>query len=97
MSGDEARAGAIAAGPGQFHSSRARPELLEQARPGEHVWTSVVAHVLSDATVKALLAGSANVHMDGENVADIQLGCFVCEEPLTERMYHRRCPGEPTS
>ncbi len=85
----------FARGPASFHSGRARPELLEQPRRGEHVWISAVAYVLSDTTVKRILRDEQNVLMDGENVATIALGCYVCEEPLTERMFHRRCPGEP--
>lgn len=91
---DPATARDFTRGPAQFHSDRARPELLEQRRPGDHVWSSFVVHVLSDRTVAAVLAERTNVIMDGENVAMIMIGCYVCEEPLTKRAFHRRCTGE---
>lgn len=97
MSRDPAQVDTYSRGPAQYHSDRARPELLQQRRPGEHVWSSFVVHVLSDRTVKAVLAEQTNVLMDGENVAMIMIGCYVCEEPLTKRTFHRRCTGEPRS
>lgn len=77
----------------QYDSRRARPELLEPERPGEHVWIVTVVHKVSEAEIDALEAREA--HLDAENIAFVATGCFVCEQPYAKRLTFRRCPGEP--
>lgn len=81
----------------QYEGVRARPELLEQKRPGEHVWVTVASWVVSGETMLAAHQGRQNVIMqwDAENLASFATGCFICEEEWSERLYHRKCPGEP--
>jgi hypothetical protein len=58
---------------------------------GDHVWVVLVTHLVSDPV--SFNAGEA--HLDAESIASANLGCFVCEQPWTPRLTHRRCPGEP--
>jgi hypothetical protein len=38
-----------------------------------------------------------DVHLnwDAENLAAFATGCYVCEQQFSERLYHRKCTGEP--
>jgi len=38
---------------------------------------------------------NVTMHWDAENLAGFYTGCYVCEEPFSERIYHRKCTGEP--
>lgn len=73
------------------HSSRAREDLLEPSRPGEHVWIVNATYVVPVETLR----GSGSNILDGENLAMITKGCYICEQPYSERLSYRRCPGEP--
>jgi hypothetical protein len=65
--------------------------LLSQPRPGEHVWTTMVCYRV---TVESLRGGET-MHLDPENIATAQTGCFICEQPYSERLSFRKCTGEP--
>ena len=71
----------------------ARPELLE-ATPGEHLWVAVAAFRVSAQSLRGRVTDTIN--LDRENLAVIDVGCYVCEQPWSERLSYRRCPGEPT-
>lgn len=78
---------------GRFATSqRPREDLLLPAR-GEHVWIAVAVYRLSTDTLRA--QASDQLHLDRENLATIEIGCFVCEQPYEERYSYRPCPGEP--
>lgn len=68
-----------------------RPDLLEP-RNDEHVWIAAAVFRLSPETLRA---ADGIPNLDRENLATIQLGCFVCEQPYSERLSYRKCPGEP--
>lgn len=79
----------------KFSATRARENLLEPSN-GEHVWITVVAYRLS--TEQARLAHSDADHqvsLDMENVASVTTGCFICEQPYSNRESYRKCRGEP--
>lgn len=76
-----------------FQATKARPELLEPRAPGAHVWVAVAAFVISPEAIRA--ATVERVHLDRENLAQIRVGCYVCEEPWSEALSYRRCPGDP--
>lgn len=59
---------------------------------GDHVWTVIVSHHIRNAEA---LADPSSLLLDGESVADIRVGCYVCEKPYEAREIKRRCPGEP--
>jgi hypothetical protein len=85
-------------GTGEFFPApeRERSRLLEPARPGEHVWITMVTYRVTDETARlAMTQRGHRVNLDMENVAGVYLGCYVCEEIWTERLSHRRCTGEP--
>lgn len=73
-------------------ADRARPELLEQPREGEHVWIAMAIFRVLD--VDGLRKGEKKI-LDGDTLASIYTGCYVCEEPFSERISYRRCKGEP--
>ena len=70
-----------------------RPELLRPTRLGEHVWVAVAAFRVQPETLRGK-AGD-QVHLDAENLASVDTGCYVCEQPWSERISYRGCPGEP--
>ena len=76
-----------------FDGSRsADATRLEQAHPGEHVWIAAAAFRLQP---ESLRRGAAALHLDMENLASVDIGCYVCEKPYSERLSYRACPGEP--
>jgi len=70
-----------------------REELLEPTRD-EHVWVAVAAFRVSPETLRGKTTDQ--IHLDRENIASISVGCYVCEQPWSERLSHRKCTGEPT-
>jgi hypothetical protein len=80
----------------EYQAVRANPKLLEQKRPGEHVWMTIATWVVSGDTLMAAQRGEkAVMHWDAENLAGFHTGCYICEQEFTERLYHRKCTGEP--
>jgi hypothetical protein len=73
--------------------SRPRLDLLEPARD-EHVWVVVAAYRVSLETLRA--AQGEQMHLDRENLATIEVGCFICEQGYSERLSYRKCSGEPS-
>lgn len=70
-----------------------RPELLRPDRLGEHVWVAVAAYRVSPEALR--VASAQGVHLDRENLASVEVGCYVCEQPWAARLAYRQCPGEP--
>lgn len=77
----------------QYDSARARPDLLEPKREGEHVWVVTVVYLTSAEEIEKLEAHQS--HLDAESIAMVGTGCFVCEQPYSKRLTFRKCPGEP--
>lgn len=71
-----------------------RDELLHPYRVGEHVWIAMAVYRVSAEALRGSAADQ--VHLDRENLAVINVGCYVCEEPWEERLSYRGCPGHPT-
>lgn len=72
-----------------------KPELLEP-KNGEHVWVTIVGFVHDAETIRQAYRGE-QVLMDMENIATMEVGCFVCEESFSERLSYRKCTGEPVT
>jgi len=84
----------VVRGTGIHHGAqRARTELLEPSN-GEHVWVVMAGYVQSAEAMRKAQRGE-QVNLDAENLAIVQSGCFVCEQPYSERLSYRKCPGEP--
>ncbi len=65
-------------------------EAVRVARlSGEHVWVVIVTHLVTDP-------GAPEQLLDLKSMVGAYMGCYVCEQPWTERQRHRRCPGEPS-
>ena len=71
-----------------------KPDLLEP-KNGEHVWMAIVGFVNSAENMRKAHGGKETVHLDMENIAIMTVGCFICEEPYSERLSYRKCAGEP--
>ena len=76
-------------------SPRPNPRLLEPSRVGEHVWIAMACFRVAPETLRARPGGS--IHMDQENLATIEIGCYVCEQPWSARLSWRDCPGHPVT
>lgn len=73
-----------------------RGDLLEPASPGEHVWTAMAQYRVDAEALRVSKSGAgAPFHLDKENLIGIVIGCYVCEQPYSNRLSYRRCPGEP--
>lgn len=72
----------------------ARPELLAAPR-GEHVWVAVAAFRVTTAALRGRVGDRIN--LDRENLASVDVGCYVCEQPWSEPVSRRRCPGDPSA
>lgn len=54
----------------------------------QHVRVAATAYLITDPTVE--------LHLDAENLTGPPgLGCYICEEPFSERLAERRCKGTP--
>jgi hypothetical protein len=64
-------------------------KVTRALRLGEHLWTATAAWLVADP-------GKADqLLLDRENLLVApQIGCFVCEEPYSPRLAHRRCSGK---
>jgi hypothetical protein len=78
-----------------YTPSQGAEDRLQPKMPGDHVWSALAAFRLSEESARAAMDGAGQVHLDMENLASINVGCFVCEEPWSQRIAHRRCTGEP--
>jgi hypothetical protein len=78
-------------------AERQNESLLQQTRPGEHVWILAVSYRISPENLRRGMDGLEPVMMDTENIAFVTAGCFVCEVAYEKRLTFRKCPGEPPS
>lgn len=77
----------------RYHFTGERPELLEQARVGEHVWIAAAAFRLQPETLRG--RGTGQLNLDRENLASVTVRCYLCEQPWSDRISYRGCPGHP--
>lgn len=76
--------------PGAAAESGALLEKVMRAlRLGEHLWIATAAWLVPEpSTTETLL-------LDRENLlVSPAIGCYVCEEPYSRRIAHRRCSGK---
>lgn len=76
-----------------YQAPAERAELLVPDRLGEHVWVAMAVFRVSAVALRGTALDQ--VHLDRENLATIEVGCYVCEQPWAERLSYRGCPGEP--
>lgn len=66
-----------------------------------HLWAVVMSHRVSENLLDYLDKGTAADPadmpiLDNETLLDPPApGCLVCEQPYSQRLRRRRCPGEP--
>ncbi|RFU83586.1 hypothetical protein DY218_27140 [Streptomyces triticagri] len=64
--------------------------------PGEHLWTVIVMHRVSDETIRAFNRAekAPSGLFDGDSLMSIQgPGCYKCEQPYDRSMAIRPCTG----
>ena len=84
----------------QFH---ARPPAWEKmdkeieyaVKAGEHLWTAIVTYLSSKQALRDNYENNQPLNMDSENLLQVHVGCFICEEPFEPKMLDRRCKGQP--
>lgn len=83
--------------PIQQYATPARPrvDLLEQPREGEHVWVAMAVFRMDGKGLAEAALRDGQPVLDRENLATIEVGCYICEQQFEPRLVHRRCPGEP--
>lgn len=62
-------------------------------RTGTHLWIVGVIHEVDPSA----WGKTTQPKLDSSNIISVNgPGCYICEEPYSERTAHRKCPGEPT-
>jgi hypothetical protein len=79
----------------QVQHQRPNERLLLPHRPGEHVWIAAAVFRVSAESLRGRATDS--IHLDRENLATIEVGCYVCEQPWEMRIAVRGCPGHAVS
>lgn len=76
----------------QMTGERMLEELRKATMFGEHLWIMAATWRVDPAKVQA----GTQALMDHESLLSLGgPGCFVCEEPYSEHLAHRRCKGDP--
>lgn len=71
-------------------------EVARAVRQGEHYWLAIASFRLGPDAVRTVLGErEGSPHLDTENLRDVSVGCFVCEQAATPANVGARCPGEP--
>lgn len=83
----------IEGGSGIYYNPAQGKRELRDPGAGIHLWTAVTAFVLSDDEARRGFVPGEQVHLDMENISEFGIGCFKCEEPYSEALAGRRCPG----
>ena len=65
-------------------------EVAAATERREHYWLAVVGFRVSPPLVDDTVLDHENIRVAPS------VGCFICEQPYTELLAHRRCKGEPT-
>jgi len=71
---------------------------VEYAEKAEtHVWIVTVAHRITDDRARAAVTGTGDgpILLDAESVSVSGIGCYRCEQELTQRLIGKRCKGDP--
>lgn len=77
-----------------MYSTTSRPRLdLLDPTPGEHLWAAFAVYRVTAETLAAGHGG--RLHLDRENLATIEIGCFVCERAYSGELTNSRCTGDP--
>lgn len=69
---------------------------LTDPGPGEHLWTILTMHRVSDDMIRRLNRGEdpGIGLLDHENLLTLEgPGCFKCEQPYSRYLAHRKCTG----
>jgi hypothetical protein len=81
----------------QIGHLRLTQQIAYAEKADAHVWIVTVAHSISDDLAARIAHDPASVQpdLDAESIVVVGIGCYRCEEPLSARLLHRRCPGDP--
>lgn len=79
--------------PGPDKAARLDKELEYAIKAGNHFWTAIAMFHLNEQSLADI--ENEQAHMDMENLMQIHMGCFLCEEPYSAQLAKRRCRGNP--
>ncbi len=79
--------------PGHRYEARPHAELPDK-QPGEHRWIATAAWVLKPEHVAGAHDPDVLKFMDHENLMELGIGCWDCEQPLGAIQLDSRCPAE---
>lgn len=84
--------GIVARALGQ--SFEARPSAdLPPKEPGRHRWIATGAWVLRDIDVERAQDADTDKFLDNENLMNLSIGCWDCEQPLGAIAFGSTCPA----
>lgn len=67
---------------------------LEARKPDEHLIVATAAFVISAESALRTFIGAEQSLLDQENLLDIQMGCYLCEQPYSIQLMNTPCPGD---
>ena len=76
------------------HRYEARPHAeLPTKQPGKHRWIATGAWVLNELAVTHAQDPDTRKFLDNENLMDLSIGCWDCEQPLGVITVDSVCPA----
>lgn len=85
--------GIVAAALGHKYEATGHRELPAKV-PGKHRWVATGAWVLSDLAVEKAHDPDTMKFLDNENLMNLSIGCWDCEQPLGVVQPGSHCPAE---
>lgn len=73
--------GIVASTLGQSFEARPSAQLPDK-EPGRHRWVATGAWVLRDLDVERAYDADTMKYLDNENLMNLSIGCWDCEQPL---------------
>lgn len=79
--------------PGHTYEARRMAKLRPKV-PGKHRWMAIGSWVLSDEFAAGAMDPDLMKYLDNENLFDLSIGCWDCEQPITSVGYGSVCPAD---
>lgn len=80
----------VYAGPEGFGLASLNEAISRAELAHSHLWVAITYHHVQP---EALVAGELLI--DAENLLNMSVGCYVCEQSFTEPIAFMGCPGDP--
>jgi hypothetical protein len=82
--------GVVAQSVGQVFEAVPHIELPDK-RPGKHRWIASACYVVADSAIEGTLDPDTPSFLDQENLFFLGVGCWDCEQPLTQELIDTPC------